>query len=195
MDTILKKHIGSLSIVIIISLALVVGGVVLLQSLNGKLSKIADIKERVASYQKNKKAFTDEVVKIQSLEKRVSDLEASVVTSETVPALLSSLESLAKDAGVSFEITSVQNPTENDTVKLVVESSLVGSQSKNLAFLEELQHQPFQVRITKLFLFSEEGQSSTSVSSGVLSGGKSKATPVSLEKQWRAIVTIEIVSF
>lgn len=195
MDTILKKHVGSLVIAIIIPLALVVGGVVLIQSLNGKLSKIADIKERVASYQKNKKAFTDEVVKIQSLEKRVSDLEASVVTSETVPALLSSLESLAKDSDVSFEITSVQNPTENDVVKLVIESSLLGSQSKSLAFLEALQHQRFQVRIAKLFLFSEEGQSSTPVSSGVLSGGKPKATPGSLEKQWRAIVTIEIVSF
>ena len=194
MNTIFKKHIISLIVSIIIPLILLGAVFLLLREFSVKVSRIADIKERVASYQKNKKAFTDEVLKIQSLEKRVGALEASIVTSETVPSLLSSLESLGKNAGVAFEITSVQNPVENDTVKLVIECSIVGSQSKILAFLDQLQHQRFEVRISKLFLFSDEGQSSTPAQAGILSGGKSKPAPVA-ERQWRAITTVEIVSF
>ncbi len=195
MNTILKKHIISLVLSIIFPVVLLGVGGLLLQQLNTKVSRIADIKERIASYQKNKKAFTDEVSNIQLLEKRVSSLESSIVTTEEVPTLLSSLESLAKDSGVTFEITSVQNPVENDAPKLTIECSVIGSKTQVLSFLDRLQHQSFAVRVSKLFLFSEEGQQSSPLASGVLSGGKVKTVTVSSEKQWHGIATIEIISF
>ena len=196
MDTILKKHIATLILALIIPVGLLIAGVLLLKQVDTRIGRIADIKERIASYQKNKKAFTDEVAKIQLLEKRVTSLEASVITTKSVPALLSSLESLAKTAGVAFEITSVQNPIENEVQTLSIECSIVGSRTQVLSFLNTLQHQAFAVHISKLFVFSEEGQSSVPVVTGVLSVGKTKApAPVVKEKQWHGVATITIVSF
>jgi Tfp pilus assembly protein PilO len=195
MNTILKKHIVTLVLSVVLPVALLIGGLLFIRQLTVKVSRIADIKERIASYQKNKKAFTDEVSKIQLLEKRVGLLESSVITAEEVPTLLSSLESLAKDSGVTFEITSVQNPVENDVPKLTIECSVIGSKTQILSFLDRLQHQSFAVGISKLFLFSEEGQQSSPVVAGVLSGGKTKAVAISPEKQWHGIATVDIISF
>lgn len=195
MKKILRQHSITLGFALI-GMAAVIGlGAVLLVQIDTKVKTIGEIKERIASYQKNKKAFTDEVAKIQGLEKRVSTLESSVVTSESVPVLLSSLETLAKNEGVTFEITSVQTPTEGDTQKLFVECSIVGSRTKVLSFLNIVQRQSFLVSMQRLFVYSEEGQVRSPVSAGVLQGGTQKVSSGLLERQWHAVATLQIISF
>jgi Tfp pilus assembly protein PilO len=76
---------------------------------------------------------------------------------KNIPSLLSTLEKLASKNGVSFEITSVQTPIENEKTKLLIESTSKGSFTQIQNFFEELQHQNFQVRFARVFIFSEKG--------------------------------------
>lgn len=195
MNTILKKHILSLIVIIILGVVLLSGIAFLSFSMKVKMAQVIDTKERIASYQKNKKAFNEEVNKLKSLEERLVDLESKIITKENVPTLLSNLEILAQKNGTTFEITSVQTPIENDKVKLLIEFNTKGSYNQIQSFLDQLQHQSFELKITKLFLFSEQGESLSETTSGKLSVNKSKASVVPKEKGWQGVTTIEILSF
>lgn len=195
MKTILRKTIIFSVVCITVALVLLTGVFVLLANMKTKMAKVADSKERLASYQKNKKAFQEETNQIRALGQRLSTLESYVVKSETVPALLSTLETLATKNNVGFEITSVQTPIENEKTKLLIDCTAKGSFTQVQSFFAQLQQQPFQVRFTKLFFFSEEGEKSLPEVSGTLSVKKTKSIPVAKELQWQGVATIEIVSF
>jgi Tfp pilus assembly protein PilO len=195
MNTILKKHIVSLIAIIIIGVIMLGGIVFLSLSMKTKMAKVIETKERIASYQKNKKAFNEEVNKLKSLENRLTELESKIITKENVPTLLSSLEALAQKNGTTFEITSVQTPIENDKTKLLIEFNTKGSYNQIQSFLGELQHQPFEIKIAKLFLFSEQGEPSREATSGRLLVTKSKTPTAPKEKSWQGVTTIEILSF
>ncbi len=195
MSNILKNNIIKLIIYIALVIALFVGVSVVFSSMKIKMSKVYDIKEKLASYQKNKKAFEDEVKEIRDLEERVKILESFKVSSENIPSLLSTLEKLANKHSISFEITSVQTPIENEKTKLLIETTSKGSFVQIQNFFEELQHQNFQVRLAKVFLFSEKGVSSSPEVTGTLSVKGSKTPTVSKELKWQGVATIEIQSF
>lgn len=192
MNTIFRKHISSLIILIIFSLAILFGILFFFSSMGVKVSKVIEIQERIASYEKNKKAFAEEAKKLQTLQNRVVELESMVVTKESVPALLSTFESLAQGIGTDIEITSVQTLIENDKPKLVVEFNTNGSYNQIHSFLNILQHQKFQIKITKLiFLSSQEEKIPDEISPTE----KVKTLPSIKEKQWQGVATIEILSF
>jgi Tfp pilus assembly protein PilO len=195
MSNILKNNIIKLIIYIALVIALFVGVSVVFSSMKIKMSKVYDIKEKLASYQKNKKAFEDEVKEIRDLEERVKILESFKVSSENIPSLLSTLEKLANKHSISFEITSVQTPIENEKTKLLIETTSKGSFVQIQNFFEELQHQNFQVRLAKVFLFSEKGVSSSPEVTGTLSVKGVKTPTVSKELKWQGVATIEIQSF
>lgn len=176
------------------TILLLAGIFVIWRNINNKMTKVYEIKEKLASYQKNKKAFEDEAKEIKSLEQRLVLLESYKVSPETIPNLLSTLEALSTKHKISFEITSVQTPIQNDKPKLLVESIAKGSFSDIQSFYEEIQHQSFQVSFTKLFLFSENSSLSAPESSGTLSIKGGKATP-SKEIKWQGVATIEVQSF
>lgn len=194
MDKILKKHITTLIASMILCVVFIFGIVFLFHSMAGKTTKVLEIKERIASYQKNKKAFNDEVEKIKILEKRLVDLEAQVINTEKVPSLLSGFETLAQKNNTLLEITSVQTPTEDDKTKLRIEFSVKGSYSQIQSFLNELQHQSFQIKINKLSLDLEQAEQ-VPETTGTLSIDKTKAPIVVKDKQWQGVATIEILSF
>jgi Tfp pilus assembly protein PilO len=178
-----------------LAVALFVGVSVVFSSMKIKMSKVYEIKEKLASYQKNKKAFEDEVKEIRDLEERVKTLESFKISSENIPSLLSTLEKLANKHSISFEITSVQTPIENEKTKLLIETTSKGSFVQIQNFFEELQHQNFQVRLAKVFLFSEKGVSSSPEVTGTLSVKGAKTPTVSKELKWQGVATIEIQSF
>jgi Tfp pilus assembly protein PilO len=195
MSNILKNNIIKLIIYIALAVALFVGVSVVFSSMKIKMSKVYEIKEKLASYQKNKKAFEDEVKEIRDLEERVKTLESFKISSENIPSLLSTLEKLANKHSISFEITSVQTPIENEKTKLLIETTSKGSFVQIQNFFEELQHQNFQVRLAKVFLFSEKGVSSSPEVTGTLSVKGAKTPTVSKELKWQGVATIEIQSF
>jgi Tfp pilus assembly protein PilO len=137
MSNILKNNIIKLIIYIALAVALFVGVSVVFSSMKIKMSKVYEIKEKLASYQKNKKAFEDEVKEIRDLEERVKTLESFKISSENIPSLLSTLEKLANKHSISFEITSVQTPIENEKTKLLIETTSKGSFVQIQNFFEE----------------------------------------------------------
>lgn len=194
MNTILRKHIITLIILIVIGAVCIAGVLVLLTKMNTKMVRVAEIKERLASYQKNKKAFDDEADQLRLLGQRISALEAFVVTPAVVPAVLSQIETIALSQGVSFEITSVQTPTIEDKTKLFIECTIIGSYEEIQTFFTRIQQQEFVAKIGKVYIFSAEGEQVALTGSGTLSTGK-PAPKVSKELQWQAVATIEIISF
>ncbi|MDQ5931293.1 MAG: hypothetical protein QG674_459 [Patescibacteria group bacterium] len=195
MNNILRKNVIWLIIYIFITVLLLSLVLIFWKKISTKMNTVYEIKERLASYQKNKQAFEDEAKEIKALEQRLTTLESYKIFPETIPKLLSTLESLATKHKISFEITSVQTPIENEKTKLTVESIAKGSFADIQSFYKEIQHQEFQVLFTKLFLFSETGATSTPESTGTLSVKGVKAVPVSKELKWQGVATIEVQSF
>ncbi len=195
MNNIFKKHIVGLVVLIILALVILVGIIFFFSSTNDKVVRVLDIKERISSYEKNKKEFSDEVDQLKIFEQKLSVLESYVVTGGSVPGLLSTFESLAQKNNIVFEIASVQTPTENDKIKLLVEFNISsGSFLQIQSFLNELQHQTFQINIIKLSIISDPTPEVVEVSS--TEGTTAPKTPVvAKEKNWQAVATIEILSF
>ena len=196
MDNIFKKHIFSLVTMVFIAVAILVGIIFFFSSMKVKVARVLDIKERISSYEKNKKEFTDEVIQLKTFEKRLTVLESQVINKATVPTLLSTFENLAQKSGTSFEITSVQTPNENNKSKLYVGFNIKGSYSNIQSFLDQVQHQPFQVNINSLSLFWDQAPQ-VEVDTTLLPTNNTNIklpAPVK-EKQWQADATIEVLSF
>lgn len=194
MNSIFRKHIISLIISLLFCGAALVGIFWLLSRIQSETVRVGEIKERIASYQSNKRAFEAEAIKLTALEERLKGLEGYVVRSESLPQTLSIFEKVAASRGATAEITSVQTPVEGEKPKLVVEFNLRGSYNQIALFLSDIVHQTFGVTITKLYLFSAEGETAPATV-GVVPIGKPKTPPVQKEKSWQAVVTAEILSF
>ncbi len=195
MKTILKKHIVVLIVYIGFCIVALAGVVMLFTTMKSKIARVSEIKERLASYQKNKKAFEEEARELRALQERIGVLEQYIVTSDSLPALLSTLESVALKNTVGFEITSVQTPIENEKTKLLIDATTKGSYAQVRAFFTELERQPFQVKIRKLYLFSEQGEEAVAAISGTLSGPKTTKSTAPKIPLWQGVATIEILSF
>jgi Tfp pilus assembly protein PilO len=193
MQHVFRKQLILVCIAALLFVVLLGGGVFFVGFIRTQIGQTRELKEKIASYEKNKKTFTDEVLHIKTLEARVEALESTIVTPEGVPLLLSRLEALATKSGVSFEITSVQNPVVDEKPMLSVESSMTGSRETILAFLGTLTEQPIALHINKLFLFSEEGGVSSVPTAGTLQVDQKK--PVNSTARWRAVATIHVLSF
>lgn len=195
MNSIFRKHIASVIILVIISLVSLLGVIFLFYTMDTKINKVLETKELLSSYQKNNKAYTDESNHMKELEKRADTLEENIINEQTVPTFLSSLEILAQKGGAEFEITSVQNPVLNEKKGLVVDFSIRGSYAQVRLFLEQVQHQNYQIQFSNLEL-SLENQPLTGAPAQTITLGSKVATPiVSKEKQWRALGTINVISF
>ena len=195
MNTILKKHIFSLVFTLLCLGAALFGVFFLFNHIQRGTDRVTEIKERIASYQSNKRAFEAEAIKLSGLEKRLNTLEGFIVTGDSIPETLSVFEKVAATRGVGIEITSVQTPVEGEKTKLVIEFNLKGAYNQIALFLSDIVHQKFQVTISKLYLFSAEGEQAPATT-GTLQVGKPK-TPVAVpkEKSWQAVVTAQILSF
>jgi Tfp pilus assembly protein PilO len=195
MKNIFKNHIFSLIILLILAVLVIAGFLFFIFSIKTKTDRIIEVKQRIALYQKNKKSFTNQVDNLKLLEKRLIDLESKIITNENIPKLLSHLEALAQDNGTSFEITTVQTPIENEKNTLFIEFNTRGSYDQIQNFLNQLQHQSFQISITKLFLFSEQAEVAQPAMTGTLSVIKPKTSLVVKEKIWQGVVIIKVLSF
>lgn len=195
MNTILKKHIISLILLIVVAGMILIGIVFLFSSMKTKIIRVLETKERISSYQKNKKEFADEVLKLKSFEERIVSLESKVVGSADVPTLLSTFENLAQDNVAGFEIVSVQTPVVDEKMKLLVDFNVKGSYSQIQAFFNKIQHQSFQVHFLELAIFSDQVGQVAEVENVISPDNKTKLPVLPKEKSWQAAATIEILSF
>jgi hypothetical protein len=185
MQRIFKKHL-ILAIILFIGIGVLAAGFVFfLRFIEKRSVRVLEIKEEIATYEINKRSFSEEAQEIKALEARVLALEEHVVTSATLPGVLSYLETLAGERGVIFQITGVSTPTEKDQKKLRIEFSLEGSFALVQEFLDLLLKQPFATAFTRLE-FSAEPKIQP------LEGDPVVAP---LTDRWRVLGTLEILSF
>ncbi|HRH24985.1 MAG TPA: hypothetical protein PLQ20_01430 [Candidatus Paceibacterota bacterium] len=188
-----SKHLIAIFISVALCLAIIVAFTIILSNINKKTAKVLDLKEKLVSYQINKKAFNEEAQKIKNLESRINNLEKNIIKEESVPELLSSLESLAGQNNISFEITSVQNISSETGNKLVLETKSVAPYKDIMKFLELLRKQSFLTNIKTVYLFSEQASSVESQDPRLPAVNK-KTAIIPKEPRWQGVVTIEILS-
>lgn len=192
MKKIFIKHLVSILILTSSCLVLIIFFGFTLSGIKEKTAKALELKEKLVSYQINKKAFNEEVQKINNLESRVVDLQKNIIKEETVPELLSNLEALAGQNNISFEITGVQNIKSESGNKLSLETKTVGSYREIINFLNLLRKQTFLINIKNIYLFSD--QVVISDTQDIKPGIGEKTTQTIKEPKWQGVVTIEILS-
>lgn len=156
MESLYRKKSIQLIVCTIILFGLVGALGLFAQSMERKKQKVIDIKERLASYEQNKKIFQQETKRLERVGERTWALEAKRITSENLPALLSSIESLAAAQGVTFAITQVETPVVDvGPQKLTIAFSAQGSFANLQALLHAMTHQVYQVTFTTFSLYSD----------------------------------------
>lgn len=185
MKSIFRKHLFLGIFLFVILIVLAAGVFFFTRFIQRQSVKVHQLKEDIATYEVNKRSFSEEAQQIKELQGRLQTLEGYVVSPATLPSLLSTLESRATEEGVIFQITGVATPTEQDQKKLRIDFSLSGSLPKVRAFLELLLSQPFAAAFTRLeFTADPQITPLDQVEEVPVTGGS-----------WRVIGTLEILSF
>jgi hypothetical protein len=169
---------------VLIVASLAIGFVLILRRLRADLWYAIDTKNAVALYEHNERAWEIAKERFQSDIKTVTDLEQSVVTTDTVPTFLSNIEALS-GPDIKFNISSVSTTPIGGTPALSITFSALGSKQSVQGFLLSLEHIPQQIRLNS-FSFSE------AQSDDELKGSKPKTTQSDL---WRATVTMQVLSY
>lgn len=181
MESIERKHIAVTICMILLSIGSILGILYFVKEMQVKERRVREVKEHLASYEQNKKIFIAESVELRELDGEVARLEDYTVTIEQVPQLLSRMEALALESGVTFSIISVKTPEEEGAPQtLTVDFSAGGSYASVQAFLEVLSRQSYQIRFNTLSLHKR--QSETPLDTITL-------------PSWELLASTEIVSF
>jgi len=167
-----KRHVGILIVLIFCMAGSIFALYYFVQYLEKQTTSTIDTQKRIASYEGNKKIFTDESLALTDLSKRVFAKEAYLVTPTTTPTLLSSLEEAARTQGVLFTIISAQTPGKQKD-KLVIDFSVEGTEAQVKTFLTTLVGQTYQVKFIKFSL---------------------RTGPV-IEEKWSAFASVQVISF
>lgn len=168
-----RRHIVVLITLSILAAASGVGVYAGVRYLKRETVNTVNARERIASYERNAKIFADESAALADLQNKVTTMESYIVTPATTPTLLSSIEALAATHAIEFTITSAQTPGKSKD-KLIVDFSATGSMKAVSAFLDDLGHQTYQVKMNKLSLFADR---------------------TTIKGEWNALGSIQIMSF
>lgn len=189
-NSIYKKHLVLLVVTILILLISIFGLWQFENLMQIKIDRVISVKEQLASYEENKKIYSEEAVQISSISERVQALDQYRITTKTTPDLLSKLEDLAFKNGVDFSITSAEAQGANKTgEKLLIGFSAKGNATNINNFIDQLSHQTYQLKFTKFSMYSNINQ----VVEKELDITSKQRPPKST--QWEVLSTIEITSF
>lgn len=187
MKSIIRKQIVVFGIMVVFFVATLIGIWYGSTVMTAKQESVAAAKERLASYERNKRTFAEESVVLKKIEERIVAREADIITEATVPQLLSSLETLAQNSSVDFAITAVQTPVEKDEQKsLIIDFSGKGTYGQLMEFATTVMAQQYQVMYTN---FSLRAVRTTTF----VQGAPRVSVPENAE--WQLLATVKILSF
>ncbi len=153
MKQILKKHIIIFIIALTCFFAVVIGFVFLFKKFNQMFNQVNSSKERLVSFEENKKIFSEESKDLDNIKNKTDSLEKYIITQATVPNLLSSFESLAKNNNLDFSISSVVAPDINyPESKFSIGFMAKGKEEDIAKFLFLLEHQTYQINFVQFLL-------------------------------------------
>jgi Tfp pilus assembly protein PilO len=187
----LKQHYIGLTFSILFAVATAIGFWKFSILMYTKQNRVREVKEQLAIYKGNKEIFEQETKQLKDLIDRASKLENYVVTPTTLPTFLSSIENLAKENKVDFNITSAQNGGKDaNSAKLEISFTARGSLKTIDEFLNKITHQPYQINFTKFYLVSD----SAPVDANSPTDTK-KTTPIIGTEMWTLTSTMDVISF
>jgi hypothetical protein len=117
---------------------------------------VIEARDRLASFEQNKRQLSEENEKLIAIKDRINALETHVVTEDTTPTVLSSIESMAKGEGIDFTLTAVvaTSARGDAPAKLHIDFSAEGSFAGIQRFIDRLQAQTYEVQIDRLSLYT-----------------------------------------
>lgn len=178
-----KKQIITTIATALITIAIFAGLSYFYSQMSVREAKVKDAKTQLATYEQNKKVFAEENVELKDIEARAAKLEGYKITLEHVPQLLSSLEGLASQKNVSFEISTVDTPKEGETDKPLAITFVAGGSYDGIeSFLNTILGQSYQARIVGLRFVKNQATNA----------GQGNVVD---HPAWEADATIEILSF
>lgn len=180
MEAIYKKHVIHFVIAVVFTGLALFGLWRFGASMRAKELRAQEIKEHLASYEQNKKVYAQESVELKNISERISKLERHRITVDTVPQLLSSLEAMAQEHEIAFDIATVKLPKNaEDAQTLVIDFSASGSYANVASYLQKLLSQSYEVRFTRFSLFRSNRVGETGLP----------------DAKWELLASIEILSF
>jgi Tfp pilus assembly protein PilO len=172
MKPLIRRHIIA-AIVSFVLLITVLGGLGwFISTLKTREARVIEVRDRLASYEQNKRRLSEETAMLGTLRDQVSRLEQYVITEDTTPALLSSVEQMAKAQGIDFVLTAVAatSQTAVTPAKLHIDFSAEGSFASIQRFVDTLLSQPYQIKVSRLSLFLIDNAKSTGGTWQLLAG-------------------------
>lgn len=181
---IVRSHIIGTTLLLIITGAGLFVLVLIARSVEAKIVATHDITAKLSTYERNRTQYNKQSEQVKDLQKRIDLLSTYVITTATVPSLLSELETFANDRGVNFKITSVDTPIDSKKQKkLQISFTAQGSLEAVQAFLSDIKEQPFLVQFRSFSL------ALATTYSGI------ESTKKPFVQEWQTVASIEIVSF
>lgn len=144
---------------------LVIAGFALLVSLaalywfasemKAKEARVIEARDHLASFEQNKRIFTEEAKELEAIRARVETLEGNILTKASIPPLLSSLEAMAASRGVAFTLTAVDEIAATDAAapRLHIDFSAEGSFANLQLLAKDMLSQTYQARFSNFSLF------------------------------------------
>lgn len=155
MNRIIRHHIITLICALLVLFAVGMGIIVLSFSMKEREARVLEARDYLASFEQNKRTFTEEAEQLENIRERTDVLEKSLLTKESVPSLLSSLEERAQQYGTALTITSVtEQPAAAGVPQMLhVDFSAEGSFENLEKFLDTFRAQAYQVQFDAVSLF------------------------------------------
>jgi hypothetical protein len=183
METLYRKHIIIAIVLTIIFLASSIGLWQFGKRMKTREARVHEVKEQLATYNQNKKVFTEESAALRTIDARLGALESKRVTTANIPETLSSLEALAAREGITFTISAVQAPKPGADDVLTISFFAKGSALHLNMFLDDMLAQAYELRFTNYALTKEQ---QPAPGPGVV---------IPSEPQWQLLGSIEILSY
>ncbi len=159
MESFVKKSIITTTILGIVLITTGAGLFYFSSAMIDRQKLVLDAKERLASYEQNKRAFAEESIKLKELVGQIDAYKKDAVSIGSVPQFLSSIESIAATYDIEFTITAAETvENENNSKELFVDISAVGDFENIISFSNEILQKRYQLQFVNFSLFREEQQ-------------------------------------
>jgi hypothetical protein len=155
MKSITRAHLIAAILSCVMLIVTVVALFIFMRKIRAQEQRVLDARDRLASYEQNKRRLSEENAELDVIRGRVTTLEQYVITEDSAPTFLSSIETIAKNNGVDFTLTAAAatTATPKTPAKLHIDFSADGSFANIQRFLSQLFSQPYELRMTRLSLY------------------------------------------
>ena len=187
MKSLLRRHYIIFIFSTILLVASFFGLLAFVASMSKRLQRVMEVRDRLATFEQNKRTFADEAVEFEKIRERVALLEKNILTNASIPYVLSALEEMAKTKNIDFAITTAEIVSTKGPTYLHVDFSASGTFENIEKLVDEILSQPYQTKFSRFSLYFNKNIESEAGPESV----KIKPTTAT----WQLLAGIDIMSF